>query len=110
MRGPWNRMTVGFAGTAFLLAALAAWGWLRPQPVLQPIRAVVDFGEINLRLQNEIRISLDGSRLAVAATLDGQEALYWRDAAAENFQLIPGTEGDVRFVSMSSSTRMAVPF
>ena len=84
-----------------VLAALAAWGWLRPQPVLQPTRAVVDFGDINLRIQNEIIVSPDGSRLAVAGTVNGQEGLYWRDAAGENFRLIPGTEGDVRFVSFS---------
>ena len=91
------------AVTVLAVAALglAAWGWLAPQPALQPTRAVVDFGDINLRVQNEIIVSPDGSRLAVAGTLDGQEGLYWRDAAAEGFRLIPGTEGDVRFASFS---------
>ena len=101
MPGPWNRLTVAMTTVAVLLAGLAAWDWLAPQPALQPTRAVVDFGEINLRIQNEIVVSPDGSRLAVAGTVDGQEGLYWRDAAGEDFRLIPGTEGDVRFVSFS---------
>ena len=72
---PWHhdgRVVVSL-GTGIVLAALAAWGWLRPQPVLQPTRAVVDFGEINLRVMNEIVVSPDGSRLAMAGSLDGQE-------------------------------------
>ena len=100
---PWHhdgRFVVSL-GTGIVLAALAAWGRLRPQPVLQPTRAVVDFGEINLRVMNEIVVSPDGSRLAMAGSLDGQEGLYWRDAAGEDFRLIPGTEGDARFVSFS---------
>ena len=101
MPGPWNRLTIVTTTLAVLFVTLAAWGWLRQQPVLQPTRAVVDFGDINLRVQNEIIVSPDGSRLAVAGTVDGQEGLYWRDAAAADFRLIPGTEGDVRFVSFS---------
>ena len=37
-------------------------------------------------------MSPDGSRFAVAGTVDGQTALYWRDAAEESFRVIPGTE------------------
>jgi hypothetical protein len=73
---------VGLGTTAVLLAGLAAWGWLRPQPVLHPTRSVMDLGDATLRVRNEIVISPDGSRLAVAATRDGREAFYWRDAAA----------------------------
>ncbi len=99
---PWNRMQVGLGTTAVLFAGLAAWGWLRPQPVLQPTQAVLDIGDNPLRVQNEIVISPDGSRLAVAGiVLDDQEGLYWRDAAAEDFRRIPGTEGDVRYISFS---------
>ena len=100
---PWHRdgRIVAALLVAMTTSVLAAWGWLRPQPMLQPTRAVVDFGVINLRVQNEIVVSPDGSRLAVAGTVDGQEGLYWRDAAGEDFRLIPGTEGDVRMVSFS---------
>ena len=99
---PWHRDRRLLA-TAMVMSALVAWGWLRPQPqpVLQATRVVADFGEINLLAQNEIVISPDGSRLAVAGTLDGQQGLYWHDAGEEDFRLIPGTEGDVRFVSFS---------
>ena len=100
---PWHldRRSVASLTAGMALAVLAAWGWLAPQPALQPTRAVVDFGDITLRVQNEIVVSPDGSRLAVAGVLDGQEGLYWRDAAGEDFRLIPGTEGDVRFLSFS---------
>ena len=104
---PWHRDRRLLA-SVMVVTALAAWGWLRPQPVLQPARVVADFGEINLRNQNEIVISPDGSRLAVAGTLDGQEGLYWRDAGGGDFRLIPGTEGDVRFVSFSPDAEWLV--
>ena len=107
---PWHRdgRVVAALLVAVTTSALAAWGWLRPQPVLQPTRAVVDFGDINLRVQNEIIVSPDGSRLAVAGTVDGQEGLYWRDAAEEDFRLIPGTEGFIRFVSFSPDSEWLV--
>ena len=100
---PWNRdrRVVAALLVAVTTSTLAAWGWLRPQRVLQPTRAVVDFGEITLLSQNEIIVSPDGSRFAIAGRVDGQLALFWRDAAEEDLRLIPGTEGDVRFVSFS---------
>ncbi len=99
--GPWNRLTVAFATAAVLIAGLAVWDWLAPQPALQPTRAVVDFGDLTLGGPSEILVSPDGSRLAVAGILDGQPGLYWRDAAEEDFRLIPGTEGNFPFVSFS---------
>ena len=89
---PWHRDRRLFA-TAIVgvtVGALASWGSLRPQPqpVLQPTRVVADFGEIILLAQNEIVISPDGSRLAVAGTLDGQQGLYWRGAGGEDFRLV----------------------
>ena len=99
---PWHRDHRLLVAVIAGMTALAAWGWLRPQPVLQPTRVVADFGEITIfRSENKIVISPDGSRLAVAGILDGQEGLYWRDAGGEDFRLIPGTEGEVRFVSFS---------
>ena len=111
MTGPWNRLTVAFATTAVLLGGLAAWDRLGPQPVLQPMRAVVDFGDRRLPAPSEIVVSPDGSRFAVAGVLAGQQAraIYWREGAEENFRLIPGTEGNtIRFMSFSPDSESLV--
>ena len=108
MSGPWNRLTVAMTTVAVVLAALVAWDWLGPQPVLQPMRAVVDFGDRVLPAPSEILISPDGSRFAVAGVLDGQRAIYWREGAEEDFRLIPGTEGNTRFVSFSPDSESLV--
>ena len=75
------------------MTALAAWGWLRPPTQPNPAtRTFIDLGDISLSGFDEIIVSPDGSRFAVAGTVDGQRALYWRTAADVNFRLIPGTE------------------
>ena len=92
--GPWNRLTVAFATTTALLAALAAWGWLAPtaEPA-PPTRALVDLGDLVLRDSDEVIVSPDGSRFAVTGGIGGQSALYWRDASEESFRMIPETTG-----------------
>ncbi len=94
---PWHRdrrlVTSLTAGLA--LAATAAWGWFKPPPPVQPVhatRSVVDLGDISLGPRDEIIVSPDGSRFALAGTVDRQTSLYWRDAAEESFRVIPGTE------------------
>ena len=93
---PWHRegRFVAALLVAVATTALAAWGWLRPEPpppVLPATRALVDLGDITLTLTDEIIVSPDGSRFAVAGAVDGQRSLYWRDAAEETFRVIPGT-------------------
>jgi len=77
---------------AVLLAGLAAWGWLRPTPQVHATRSFIDLGDVSLAPWDEILVSPDGSRFVVTGTVDGQRSLYWRDAAEENFQVVPGTE------------------
>ena len=94
MARPWHRdgRVVAALLVAVTTSALAAWGWLRSPPIPEPgvpTRTVMDFG-YSLRNQNEIVISPDGSRLAVAGALEGQEGLYWRDAAARNLSTTMG--------------------
>ena len=108
MPGPWNRLTVAMTTVAVVLAALVAWDRLGPQPALEPIRAVVDFGDFPLSVNGEILVSPDGSRFAFAGVLDGQRAIHWREGADEDFRLIPGTEGNVRFVSFSPDSESLV--
>ena len=90
--GPWKRLTVAFGTTALLLAGLAAWGWFRPSPQVHATRSLIDLGDISLDVPDKIIVSPDGSRFAVAGAVDGERALYWRNAAEESFRMIPGTE------------------
>ncbi|MDH3208710.1 MAG: protein kinase, partial [Gemmatimonadota bacterium] len=81
---------IGFAG-------LAAWGWLQPGPQANhATRSRIDLGNIELAAGflrwDEIIVSPDGSRFATGGTVDGDRALYWRDAGDESFRVIPGTE------------------
>jgi Tol biopolymer transport system component len=80
---------------AVVALGLAAWGWLKPPPTapLDPAtRSLIDLGDISLAPYDEIVVSSDGSRFAVTGTVDGEAALYWRDAAEESSRMIPGTE------------------
>ena len=96
MTGPWKRLTVAFATTTVLLAGLAAWDWLRPQPQAPAVYATrlpIDLGEIELSPFERIIVSPDGSRFAVTGEIEGERALYWRSAGEESFRVVPGTEG-----------------
>jgi Tol biopolymer transport system component len=76
------------------MTALAAWGWLQPGPLPDhATRLPIDLGNIALLTGDEIIVSPDGSRFALAGIVEGLTALYWRDAAEENFRLIPETRG-----------------
>ena len=88
----WNRMTVAFATTSALLAALAVRGWLGPVPQLPVTRSSIEVGDLSLRALGEIMVSPDGSRFALAG-LSQPSPLYWRNADEEEFRPIPGTEG-----------------
>ena len=72
--------------------AVAAWGWLRPEPPRPATRSLIALGDISLDVMDEILVSPDGSRFAMIGIVDGQRSIYWRDAAEENFRIIPGTE------------------
>ena len=88
-------LTAGMA-----LALLAAWGWLEPPPTFPPTLSVIALEDITLAGPDEIVVSPDGSRLATVGTVDGQVAIYWRNAAEENFRIVPGTE-NARFAAFS---------
>ena len=104
MPSPWKRLTVAFATTTTLLAALAAWGWLSRPPPSQPhpaTRSIIGLGDMRFGSSDEVIVSSDGSRFAAIGVVDGQRALYWRDAAEENFRMVPGTEGANNGVAFS---------
>ena len=97
---PWKRLTGGFAALAAVSVLVAAWGWLRPAPQLQVTRSSMDLGDLSLTAYGEILVSPDGSRFALAG-VSGSRPLYWRNADAEDFQPIPGTEGATPWASFS---------
>ena len=81
------------------MTTLAAWGWLKPPPAFRAAastRLPIALGEMTIADFSDILVSPDGSRFAVEGTVNGQRSLYWRDAAEENFRLIPGTENATR--------------
>ncbi len=85
---------LGVAGLAFAAFAIAAWGWMRPAPETDsgaPTRLPIEL-DMPIQDEDEIVVSPDGSRFAVAATVDGVRALYWRRASEDAFRLIPGTQ------------------
>ncbi len=88
-----RRAFAGVTVVAVAALSLLAWGWLQPGPEpAHATRSIIDLGDIVLSQRDEIIVSPDGSRFAVVGAVDGQTALYWRDAAEENFRVIPGTE------------------
>ena len=101
---PWlrDRRTVVSMAALVVLASLAALGWLEPAPApTHATRAVIDMEDIDVGPRDEIVVSPDGSRFAVIGTVDGQNSVYWRDAAEEHFRIIPGTEDAREGVSFS---------
>ena len=98
MPGPWNRLTVAFATTAVLLAALAAWGWLSPSPEPGvPTRAQVTGLDITVLggAGVSLAISPDG-RWIVAVGAEGEGTtryLYIRSADDIEWRQLPNTEG-----------------
>ena len=109
---PWHQdrrlVTSLVAGVA--LASLAAW-WLKPPPpppTLPVTRSLIDLGDIAPPGdQDDLVVSPDGSRFALAGSVDGQRAIYWRNAAEENFRIIQGTE-DARNPAFSPDSEWLV--
>jgi serine/threonine-protein kinase len=66
-----------------------------PSEPAPPTRSVLSLGAIDLGPEDDVLVSRDGSRFAVAGAIDGSDerALFWRRAADEDFRLLPGTEG-----------------
>jgi Tol biopolymer transport system component len=80
------------------IAALAAWGWLRPQPATPVARYEIEvpgLRQAGLTYSgHSFAISPDGSRLAyVASDGSGPSALWIRDRGANVPRAVPGSAG-----------------
>ena len=103
---PWrrDRRLVASVIVGATMTGLAAWGWLSRPPPSQPhpaTRSIIGLGDMRFLNADEVIVSSDGSRFAATGVVDGQRALYWRDAAEENFRIVPGTEGASNGVAFS---------
>jgi serine/threonine-protein kinase len=82
-------------GVAALLALAAGAGWLRREPVPPLVRLDLSMGAIDPN-PGDIVISPDGSLLAVAGQLNGEQAIHLRRLDGDGaFRKLPGTEDGV---------------
>ncbi len=94
-RAPW--------AVAAVLTLVAAWGWLRPlpeTPAPPATRAVVDLRDVDMRSNERISISPDGSALVMVGIQDGQQGLWVRNAEDERFRLLVDS-GEPQYPSFS---------
>ncbi len=94
-RGSRVGLLMGWAVAAIALAAAVAL-WMRPAPEQLFRRFDLVTGDLVPRVQSDIAISPDGSKLAMAGTVGGETAIYIRnlDGDAE-FRKLAGTENGV---------------
>jgi serine/threonine-protein kinase len=96
--GPWNRLSIGLASLAAVLAVVALWGWLRPasESPTHPVRfsitpaagqAVAITGVV------DVAFSPDGSRFVYRGQGEGGFQLLARAVDELEARPIPGTEG-----------------
>ena len=96
--GPWNRLTVAFAGVAALFALAFGWSLLRPAPPLPVERFVGPFGNgqgpISIR-SGRFNLSPDGSLLVYSGLSEGGSGEQLWVRRWDNLEPSPirGTEG-----------------
>jgi serine/threonine-protein kinase len=95
---PWLRdyRSVAALLVALGMTAVAVSAPFSPSPQPAPAtRSVLSLGAIDPGPEDDVLVSPDGSRFAVAGEFEGQgeRALFWRSAAEESFRVLPGTEG-----------------
>ena len=103
--GPWNRVAIGFAALAALLAVVALWGWLRPRQMAEPaVRktsivlpdtaplALIGSAPLSVG-RPALALSDDGTLLAYVAEADPGTQLYLRRLGEYETYPVAGTEG-----------------
>jgi serine/threonine-protein kinase len=91
---PPYRLTALFAVTTVALAALAAWGWLRPrqEPTIH-VSIPAPAGTAFLPLPLWPALSPDGRTVVFAAVKDGETKLYRRPVDGFRTEAIEGSDG-----------------
>ncbi len=96
----WRTLAFAFGVITLLLSAISVWEWTRSEAMPSPPVARVEIPlpeghsiQSGLATPQPIAISPDGLRIAYAAVVDGQSALYMRDLADYDPIRLPGTEG-----------------
>jgi serine/threonine-protein kinase len=115
-------LSVGLAAAVVGVAAVAAWGWLRPTSQRAVVKVAVALpAEQQLTTNHDnltMALSPDGSRLAYVGSGETGRQLYLRDMRGLEARAIPGTEGahgpffspDGRWIGFFASSKlMKVP-
>ena len=96
--GPWNRVSVGFAGTTALFVLAFGWVLLRPAPPAPVERFELTLVEdLSPSISGvEFALSADGLRIVyVSVAADGRTQLWQRALSGLEPIPIPGTEGAI---------------
>jgi serine/threonine-protein kinase len=118
----WKRLAITFGSAAAVLAAVAAWGLLRPAPLREPVRTLLELDpppSVGAAVPNQIAISDDGSFLVYPAA-DLTEGLWVRRLRDLESTVIRGTEmgyspaispdgREVAFILLSDGSLRATP-
>jgi len=91
-----GRRTLLIAGAAVVLAALAAWGWLRPSPAAEPMRLRVALTDNAIRpgqVGRDLALSADGRTMVFADTVGGTPQLWIKTADRAEAEPLTGTIG-----------------
>jgi len=94
---PSRKRTALVAAAMLILAALAAWGWFRPQahPFLTryPVLLNIDAGISSTVLGGRLAISPDGRRIVYVGHGEGGPQLWMKDAGQLEPTALAGTDG-----------------
>ena len=91
-----GRGTLLTGGAAVLLAALAAWGWLRPSPTAEPMRlrvALTDNAIPPGQVGRDLALSADGRTIVFSDTVGGTRQLWIKTADRAEAEPLTGTLG-----------------
>jgi serine/threonine-protein kinase len=91
-----DRRFVLTAAAAVVLAAVAAWGWLRPAPIAEPMRlrvALTDNAIPPGQVGRDLALSADGRTIVFSDTIGGTRQLWIKTADRAEAAPLTGTIG-----------------
>jgi serine/threonine-protein kinase len=100
---------IPFAAVGLLAIAVAAWSWLRPEPVLPVTRLDLSTDSVTVTASSDVAISPDGSMLAFVGDAGGDTAIYLRRIDGDpDFRRLSGTESALGTPAFSPDNRWIV--